>query len=488
MRTGPIRVKWPGRVIDRRAGLGIRRSGRDTRGMAPKMDAAELSRMLGDWAQPGTLLPDALASALLELIDAGFAPAGCVQPAQRDCAAVLGVSRGTVAAAFADLEARGHLASAVGSGTRVRSGRAAAATDGRLFSFTHAAPGVIDLSTGALPASRVARRVLASGVPEMSDYLDTDGYFPAGLPVLRQAIADRLTRDGIGTRPPQILVTSGAQQATSLAMRSLASPGDLAVVEDPTYRGGLEALRVLGARVEGVPMTGDGLDLDLLRHALDRGPAVLYCQTSIHNPTGGTMPGASRAEIGALAGRAGVPVIEDCCSYDLTFGGPARTLAGQVPDDLLVMIGSLSKQFWGGLRVGWVRAGKSRIRRILELRKAEDLATSVVGQLAAVQLMAHAEDARRERRRMLSERLRSTEEVVHEVFPGWTWRPIRGGTGLWIDTGGDVLALAEAARREKVRLAPGPSFSPYDGQRTMLRLPVWHDPQVLAEALARISG
>ncbi|AXE40085.1 PLP-dependent aminotransferase family protein [Acidipropionibacterium virtanenii] len=453
----------------------------------PKMDAAELSRMLGDWARPGRLLPDALAAGLLELIDAGFAPAGSVLPAQRDCAKALGVSRSTVASAFAELEARGYLASTVGSGTRVRSGRAAVATNGRLFSFTHSAPGVIDLSTGALPASEVARRELATGVSGLDDYLETDGYFPAGLPVLRQAIADRLTRDGIPTVPQQILITSGAQQATYLAMRTLVSPGDLAIVEDPTYRGGLEALRTLGARVQGVPLRSEGIDVDLLGHALVRRPAVLYCQTGIHNPTGTTMPRGTRAEVGELVNGAGTAVIEDCCSYDLTRGpGVARTLAGHVGDDLLVMIGSLSKLFWGGLRVGWARAGASRIRQILELRKAQDLATSVMSQLLATQLLRHAVEARRERRQMLASRLGSTQEVVREIFPGWRWEPIRGGTGLWIDTGGDVLALAEPAKRAKVRLAPGPSFSPQDGQRTMLRLPLWHDPQMLAEALGRI--
>lgn len=457
--------------------------------MPAKMDAAELSRMLGDWAQPGRLLPEALAAGLLELIDAGFAPAGSVLPAQRDCAAALGVSRGTVGAAFADLEARGYLASTVGSGTRVRSGRAAAATDGRLFSFTHSAPGVIDLSTGALPASEVARQVLTAGVSGLDAYVDTDGYFPAGLPVLRQAIADRLTRDGVRTVPQQVLVTNGAQQATYLALRALVSPGDLAIVEDPTYRGGLEALRLLGARVQGVPVGPGGMDLNLLGHALDRRPAVLYCQTGIHNPTGTTTDHDHRAEIGARAVEAEVPVIEDCCSYDLTRGGGvARTLAGHVDDDLLVMIGSLSKLFWGGLRVGWIRAGRSRIRGILELRKAEDLATSVMSQLLATRLLGRAEEARKERRRMLASRLSSTVRVVREVFPGWRWEPVRGGTGLWIDSGGDVLALAEAAKRAKVRLAPGPSFSPHDGQRTMLRLPLWHEPDVLEEALGRISA
>ncbi|MCJ7858390.1 PLP-dependent aminotransferase family protein [Corynebacterium kalidii] len=460
--------------------------------MAPRMDAAELSRMLGDWARPGTRLPDALAAALLELIDAGFAPAGSVLPSQRDCAAALGVSRGTVAVAFADLEARGYLASAVGSGTRIRSGRALAATDGRLFSFTGTAPGVIDLSTGALPASGVVRDLLGAGPVGLSgigDYLDTDGYFPAGLPVLRQAVADRLTRDGIPTVPQQVLVTNGAQQATFLAMRSLVSPGDTVAVEDPTYRGGLGALRLLGAQVQGIPVGRDGLDTALLGRAVARHPAMLYCQTGVHNPTGTTMTDAVRREIGTVTAREDVPVVEDCCSYDLTCDGRvASTLAGHVDDELLVMVGTLSKLFWGGLRIGWVRADRTRIRQILELRKAEDLATPVMSQLVATRLLEHAGEARRERREMLSSRLRSTGEVVHEVFPDWTWRPVHGGTGLWVDTGQDALALAEEAKRVQVRLVAGPSFSPHDGQRTMLRLPLWHEPEVLREAMGRISG
>lgn len=447
--------------------------------------------MLGEWVDERQALPEALAGSLVELVKAGFVPAGSALPAQRDCAVALGVSRGTVSAAYAALEARGYLVSTRGSGTRVRSGsnKATGLVEGRLFSFTHASIDTIDLSTGALPASLITRETLQDPLAdELAPYLDTDGYFPAGLPVLRQAIAEHLTRDGIPTQPQEILVTSGAQQATFLAVRSLAGAGDLAITEDPSYRGGLEAFRTVGARIEGIPATQDGLDLGLLARALTRRPVALYCQTGIHNPTGQTMPGPARRQLASLISQHGIATIEDCCSYDLTLDGPpARTLARLVDPELLISVGTLSKLFWGGLRIGWIRASRDRVRSLLELRKVEDLASSVIDQLHAVSLLRQASLARQQRRQMLTDHLRATEDAVHEYFPHWTWDPVKGGSGLWVDTHGDAIALAEAAKRVKVKLAPGPSFSPYDGQRSMLRLPVWHEPALLRQALKLIS-
>jgi DNA-binding transcriptional MocR family regulator len=460
--------------------------------LATRIDAAELSRMLGDWSDGPHALPETLAAALVSLIGAGFVPAGSALPAQRDCATALGVSRGTVAAAYGALEARGYLVSVQGSGTRVRSGsnQAPALVEGRLFSFTHTPVDTIDLSTGALPASPVTGEVLREGVEEeLAPYLETDGYFPAGLPVLRQAVADHLSRTGIPTQAQQVLITSGSQQATFLTMRSLVGQGDLALTEDPSYRGGLEALRTVGARIEGIRTTREGLDLDLLARALARKPAVLYCQTGIHNPTGQTMPHRARLDLATMINRSGVPAVEDCCSYDLTVSGPpATTLARLVEPELLISLGTLSKLFWGGLRVGWIRASPTRIRTLLELRKVEDLATSVIDQLHAVSLLRRAPDARRQRQAMLASHLKTTEDAVHEHFPHWTWDPIKGGSGLWVDTHGDALALAETAKRVKVKLAPGPGFSPYDGHRSMLRLPVWHEPELLRQALQLITG
>ena len=454
----------------------------NTSGVVVKVDPASLSRMLG--GQPGEALPEALADALLDLIDAGFLPAGAVLPPQRACAATLQVSRQTVAEAFGILEAAGHIAALVGSGTRVRSGRAAVSTDGRLFSFSEAAPGLIDLSTGALPASEVVRRVLLEDHVDLDEYFDTDGYFPAGLPILRAAIAERLTRDGVPTVLQQIVVTNGAQHASYLASQLLVSAGDTVLVEETTYRGELAELRLLGARVESVPLTAAGLALDLVDRGLRRAPVTLYCQTSIHNPAGLTMAPSHRKALAALLDHYGVPVVEDCCSYDLTASGlPALMLAGEMSDDLVLTIGTLSKLFWGGLRIGWLRASSTRIRQLIERRKAEDLASPISTQVVATNLMTHVGEARQERRALLQAGRGATCEVVSDVFPAWVWTASQSGTGLWADTHNDSSALAEAAKRVGVRLAPGPGYSAYDGQRTMLRLPVWHEPESLEKAL-----
>ncbi|WP_028708448.1 PLP-dependent aminotransferase family protein [Propionicicella superfundia] len=457
--------------------------------MTTVVGAPQLANLLGEWAGDG-VLPDSLATSIAQLIDSGLIAAGSLLPPQRRLGEALGVSRGTVASAYGRLEAEGYLIARQGSGCRVRSrGRHRLASDGRMFSFTQAE--LQDLSSGALPASHVARAVLQETRGDvLGPYLETDGYFPAGLPVLRSAIADRLTRDGIPTSPREILVTSGAQQGTWLSFLSTLTAGDLVLVEEPTYRGALSALAAVGARVEGVRLSADGIDADLVGRGAARGATLLYCQTSVHNPTGISHTASARAALADVAVRTGMTVVEDCCSHDLTLHGrpTAPTLAALVPPSQLVLVGTLSKLFWGGLRVGWIRADRDRIRGLVQLRKATDLAVGVLNQLQATTLLGVAEEARIERRAFLGSALATTEDLVRSAFPSWQWRPVRGGPGLWIETGQDTVALTEAGKRAGIKLAPGPSFSVYEGFRTHLRLPVWHERAPMEHALQTLAA
>lgn len=451
----------------------------------------ELSNLLGHWTTGNATLVDDLVASVGALIDAGLVPVGVGLPPQRGLAQALGVSRGTVTAAYDGLQARGYLASRQGSGSVVCSGRAHLhpRADGRLFSFTSVPGDLLDLSTGALPASEVAREVLGGGLGSVPpSYLATDGYFPAGLPALRRAIADRLTRDGIPTNADQVLVTSGAQQATWVALTALLDAGSLVLTEEPTYRGALGVMRSVRSRIEGLPMAGGGIDPDQVGHALRRTPALLYCQTGIHNPTGRGMTRASRQALAeVVSGR--LCVLEDRTCVDLAISGPPAppSLAGMVDPELLVTIGSLSKLFWGGIRVGWVRASEATVRGLVEVLKPAHLACSVPDQLLAIELIRRTDAARTERRALLTRALRDTEAALHARFPHWSWERIQGGPGLWIDTGEDAVALAERAKRVGVRLAAGPSFSAHGGQRTMLRFPVWHDADVLQASLGRLE-
>lgn len=450
----------------------------------------EVSNLLGRWTTGDTTLVDDLTRAFRELIDAGLIAVGARMPAQRGLAMSLGVSRGTVTAVYDALAAGGYLASRQGAGSVVLSGRAHVhpRTDGRLFSFGPIPGDRLDLSTGALPASTVAREILGGAGPVPGSYLATDGYFPAGVPALRQAIADQLTSDGVATTAGQILVTAGAQQATWVALTALVEPGSLVLTEEPTYRGALGVMRSIGAQIEGLPMAGGGIAPDQVAHALRRSPTLLYCQTGIHNPTGGAMTRSARRDLAdVVTGR--MLVIEDRTCADLAITGPPTppSLVGMVDPDLLVTLGSLSKLFWGGIRVGWVRASESVIRGLGEALKPVQLACSVADQLQGVELIRHTSDARAERRELLARAVTDTGAALRRSFPAWTWEPVRGGPGLWVDTGEDAVALAERAKRAGIKLAAGPAFSAHGGQRTMLRFPVWHDDEALDAALRRLT-
>ncbi len=457
----------------------------------PAVAADELSNLLGRWASGRASLVEDLADALVELVDAGLLPAGVQLPPQRVLARAIGVSRGTVTAAYSALEGRGYLLAVRGSGSRVRSDRSQLHTrsGGRLFSFTAAPADLIDLSTGALPGSRLAlAAITGAGAGVLDDYLATDGYFPSGLPLLRQAIADQLSRDGLPTTAHQVLVTAGAQQATWLVISSLVGAGDLVLVEEPTYRGALEAVRESNAQLRGIPLQAGGLIPEQVRAALRAQPRLLYCQTGIHNPTGRTMAAGPRRELAGIINEHGLVTVEDRCSADLTLTGPelAPGLAPLVDPELMISVGTASKLFWGGIRIGWIRASENRIVALTELLKAVQLGCSVIDQMIGAELIRRTSEARRERREMLAAVLPVAEQQVREVFPQWRWEPIDGGAGLWVDTGTDALALVERAKREGVKLVAGPSFSAHGGQRTMVRLPVWHEPAQLREGLERI--
>lgn len=453
------------------------------------MSASQLASLLGPWEPDHGRLSESLADAMIELVEQGYVPAGIALPPQRAWAISMGIARGTVAAAVAILVERGYATSRQGSGTRIKSGKVStrAGVSGRLFSFTNASVQLADLSTGALPASQVAQKVLTNSPVDLGPYLETDGYFPAGLPVLRQAIADYLTRWHAPTKPSQILVTTGAQHATQLAVRNVLGPGDLILCDNPTYRGALEVFSSERLRVQGIPMSHDGLNLGLLERGLRRQPDALFCQTSIHNPTGRATSTRSRTAIATMVNASGVQIIEDCCSADLTLAQhPARSLAGLVNPDQLLTCGTLSKLFWGGIRIGWIRASARRIKALTEQRKVGDLATSVIDQLLAVKMLQRVDEAREERRIFLRAQLAHTEAVLRELRPNWQWDPIQGGSCLWVDAGENAVQFAQRAKQVGVKLAPGPRFSPHDAYPTMLRIPIWHDASLLREALAAL--
>ncbi|WP_182903353.1 PLP-dependent aminotransferase family protein [Microbispora sp. H10830] len=461
---------------------------------ADHVDSAALARLLGGWRAEDVPLPHALAGALAELIAGNVLVDGAALPPQRALAAALGVSRGTVAEAYAELAARGQLRSRQGSGSRIRRGRSAGGdhvVEGRLASFGRTRrPVELDLSSGALPALSLVRDVVSAvDLRELDVYLADDGYYAAGLPRLRAIVAEQYTVQGLPTGPDQILVTSGSQQAVWLCASSLVAPGDEVLVEEPSYRGAIEAFRTAGARLTGVPVRQDGLDLDHLERVAHRA-ALLYCQPAAHNPTGISWPAASRERLSEIVGRHGVLTIEDRSCADLVLDDrgvrpplpdPARP--GSANPGSVIRIGTASKLLWGGLRVGWIRAERPMIVRLTQAKAALDLAAPVIDQMVTAELLTQADRARQERTRRLRAHLAEAAAVLAERRPAWRWTPPHGGTALWIDTGTNAVALAERARRRGVLVTAGPAFSPSNAQRSRLRLPFWRPVEQFAHAV-----
>lgn len=455
------------------------------------ISADRLARMLGSWKDESELPGPALREALAELIDGAHLPAEQQMPGQRHLADALGLARGTIARVYSSLEASGHLRAARGSGTFVCHPRHAANFGhGRLTSFDGGAPGVVlDLSSGALPGSEAVARVM----PEVGRLLHEHqlagtGYHPAGLHELRETVAAGFSARGLPTDADEILITAGSQQAVWLLATALTGPGDLVLVEDPTYRGALEAFARSGARLHGIPVSMAGADPSLLAHEAHRAD-LIYLQPSLHNPTGVHTSAKRRRELADALSHSTALVIDDQSNADLSWTR-AEVLPGLerlVDPERLLVIGTLSKLFWGGVRVGWIRGPRAVIRRLTDLRRSLDLSGSVLDQLAATLLLPQAPVQQKVRRTLLSTHYEAVASVLEDVLPAWQpWLPA-GGSGVWIDTGADAVALAQRALPLGVRLTAGPAFSPHDAHRDYLRLPVWQPSGQFAEAMSMLA-
>lgn len=468
--------------------------GRSRPAVTTYIGAPRLTRLLAGWGEQPGALSNRLAEAIRQLVRSGELPAGARLPSERVLASALGLSRTTVGQAFDTLRAAGILISRTGSGTYVSSaaGNATARGDDRLRSFV-SDPGAerIDLRSAALPGiPLVAEELDRLTAADLADTLSTHGYAPRGLPVLRTAIASYYDALGLPTEPDQILVTSGAQQAMRIVAETLVEPGSPVIVEEPTFRGAIEVLRSIGARLVGVPSGRDGVDIDALTAAVRRHrPVLVLLQSTAHNPTGSVLPEWARAAVARLSRREGVTIVDDAAVTDaLIDGSPPAPLASYGGN--VVTLGSASKGFWGGLRVGWLRADPLLVERLAVVKGAEDLGTSLPAQVVTARLLARADEARAYRRTTLGASRGLALSLLSDTLPDWRpWTPA-GGASLWIELpeGASATALAERAGRAGVDVLPGPTFSCRDGLDGWLRLSYAAPPGNLTEGLHRLAA
>ncbi|MEA9983927.1 PLP-dependent aminotransferase family protein [Subtercola sp. RTI3] len=348
----------------------------------------------------------------------------------------------------------------------------------RTASEIPATPSLLNFTQAALPAIAGVAEAFAASLDDLTAQLATPGFEPFGLQQLRQAIADRYAERGLPTHPDEILVTSGALQGLNLIARTLLSRGDRVVVETPTYPHAADALVAAGARLVPVAVTaGEGWHEDAMLQAFARtAPALAFLMPDFQNPTGESMGNDMRHRLVEAAERSGTVIVADETTAELNIDreGEFANLAslGDV-----VLLGSASKTMWGGLRIGWVRASRPLIRRLLIARASVDVGTPILEQLVATRLVPQTTALVALRR----EQLRFGRDTLHallaERLPEWSVPHLHGGLCSWVNLGRPVSSqLALSVRTRGVLMNAGPRFGLDGAFERFMRIPLSYSP------------
>ena len=439
---------------------------------ARALDVDLLARELGNWRTSSRSGPayHGLADAIRLLVVDGRLPVGARLPSERALADALRVSRTTVTAAYAQLRDDGYLNARRGA----RSTTALPVTPNVTADIT--APSM-SLAAAALSAPAAAvSEAFAEATHDITPYLHQVGHELVGVSELRAAIAERYCERGLPTEPDDVMVTTGALHAFGLILTTYLQPGDRVLVEQPTYHGALSSIVTAGARPVPVAMTEDGWELDALHAAVHQmSPNLAYLIPDNQNPTGLTMAAADRKRLARIIAETRTRTVIDETILDMWLDEPVPApMAAEMTTrrDLVLTIGSMSKSFWGGLRVGWIRAERSTIATIAALRPSIDMGTPVLEQFAAARLLARRDELLPERREILRVRREFLLTLLRRHLPDWEPGPGVGGMSLWVRLPAPMsTALSAAASRLGLELPAGPRFGVDGTLERFVRVP-----------------
>ncbi|EWT00992.1 GntR family transcriptional regulator [Intrasporangium oryzae NRRL B-24470] len=437
------------------------------------VSARSLAALLGDEPLPRPAYRS-LADGIRRLVCDGRVLVGTRLPSERTLTTELGLSRTTVGAALDALREDGYIVTRRGSGSVValpsRAGAVAVSDAGLIPSAVP--PDVIDLTYAALPAAPGITAAYERALHELPRHLATSGYNPQGLPEAREALAAWFAGRGLPTDPNQVIVTSGAHSGLSSVLRARLEPGDRVVLESPTYPNAIVGVRRSAFRPVSVSMTPSGWDADSLEVALRQGGARLaYLIPDFQNPTGLLMDLGTRLQVADALSRTRAEALVDETFVELGLDERPPVPFAAVAERTTTL-GSAAKAWWGGLRVGWVRAPLDQVGPVLEARHSLDLGTAVLEQLVLADLLAQGAPLLDERRREARARRDAMVVALRRHVPDWHFSVPAGGLNLWCElpvARGDQLA--HVAERAGVRLARGAQFGVAGGMARFVRVP-----------------
>ena len=323
--------------------------------------------------------------------------------------------------------------------------------------------------------NEVVKQILAKNSACALQYSSTEG-----LTELREFILNWLAEAKEKAGLDNIMITSGSQQGLDLVSKVLLNPGDTLIVELPSYLAALNAFRSYGGEMVGIPMDDEGMQIDILEETLTKlkndGKKVkfIYTISNFQNPAGVTMSLARRKKILEVAKKFEVLILEDNPYDKLRFEGePIPSIYSLDNEGYVISLGTFSKILCPGLRLAWILGNKEIIEKLVIMKQATDLCTTVLNQLIAYEychqndidknIESNVEIYRRKRNAML--------EALDKYFPvEATWTKPQGGFFVfatlpeYIDTG----EMFKEAIEENVAYVPGaPFFADGKGQNTM---------------------
>ncbi len=454
--------------------------------MERTLSASRAATLLGDFSVSPAYR--GLAEGFRRLIADGRIPVGTRLPSERDLTATLRVSRTTVTRAYLLLREFGYATARQGSGTVAALPVSRGHRGDHLLTPAEEGGDNVDLTCAANVAPAGMAAAYEAAVADLPSYLGGTGYFPSGLPALREALAARFTSRGLPTSPSQILVTAGALGGLAIATRAVTAAGDRVLVESPTYPNAIATLQRAGCRTAGVDVDVHGWDIGSVAAALRQvAPRAAYLIPDFHNPTGALLPSEGRAELGAALRASRTVALIDESLVDVPLEGQSMPtpLGSFVPDS--ITIGSASKSFWGGLRIGWLRVPEPRSAAVVASRLSLDLGAPVLEQLVLLQLLAAEDEIMSWRRSELRVSRDALVSALRSELPSWTVNQPGGGLALWVELPEPVSStLTFVAERHGLLLASGPSFAPEGGLERYLRLPYTLASEPLVEAVRRL--
>jgi 2-aminoadipate transaminase len=317
-----------------------------------------------------------------------------------------------------------------------------------------------------------------------------------GLPGIRERVTALMAEEGAPAHPREVLITNGAQQALDLVGKIFLDPGDEVVVEAPAYVGALSAFSAYQPRFVQIPLDDDGMVVDELERVLSAGarPKFVYTVPNFSNPAGVTMSLARRERLVEVCRAARVPIVEDNPYGMLRFEGAPLPCLRQLDPANVIYLGTLSKVFAPGLRLGWAVAEPDVLSRLVLAKEAADLCSSSLTQLVSERYLEG--DRWRENLRgfvaIYRERRDTMLAALAEHFPpGASWTLPAGGFYVWVTLprGSDAQAMLPRAVERGVAYVPGTAFYADDRGRDHVRLSFCYPaPEAIREGVRRLGA